>query len=588
MPGVDGLRAIAVAAVVTYHLGAAWLPGGFLGVDVFLVISGYLITSLLLAEHRAHGRIDLRRFWLRRARRLLPAVLVMIAVVLAFMVIAHPGEVGRLRGQVVAALAYVINWHFIFADVPYFEQFGRPSVLLHLWSLAIEEQFYLVWPLLLVAGLAMLRRGALLGLVALAAAGSATLAWVLWQPFTDPSRIYYGTDTRAVALLIGVALALLPAAVPAGGATPPRGTRRWAAEGLFAAAAAGVIAAMLTLGDLDERLYRGGFLIVALATAGVIAAAARPWSLPGRLLGTRPMVWVGLRSYAIYLWHWPVIMLTRPDVDVPVDGPALTALRVALTLALAALSYRYVEVPFRRHGLRGVREGIARWDARVGRPARVAAVSSFAVAVLALAVAVALMPTRLASVPGLTAGAAPAGDAREPASADRSLLFVGDSVMLGASAELRRAFGPRAVVDAAAGRRFPEGAAIVHGHLRALPDDTVVVIHLGNNDFIDPAHLDALMGDLGDVPRVLLLTVRVPLPWQDSVNRAVTAMPGRYPNVSVVDWHAHSGEPGLLVDGAHMSRRGIALYASVLTEALGAAPAGAAATQLTTHHRRTP
>ena len=226
MPGVDGLRALAVAAVVIYHLGASWLPGGFLGVDVFLVISGYLITSLLLAEHRRSGRIELRRFWLRRARRLLPALFVMIVVVLAVMVIVHPGEVARLHGAVLASFAYVANWYFAFADVSYFEQFARPSIFQHLWSLAVEEQFYLLWPPVIALGLVCLGRRWLLAGVAVLLAGSTALAWVLWEPFTDPSRIYYGTDTRAGGSSRGSSWPSCSRPARLGPAVRPRGPHR--------------------------------------------------------------------------------------------------------------------------------------------------------------------------------------------------------------------------------------------------------------------------------------------------------------------------------------------------------------------------
>ena len=226
MPGVDGLRALAVAAVVIYHLGAGWLPGGFLGVNVFFVISGYLITSLLLAEHRRTGRIELRRFWLRRGRRLLPALFVMIVVVLAVMVLVHPGEVARLRGAVLASFGYVANWYFAFAHVSYFEQFGRPSILQHLWSLAVEEQFYLLWPPIIVLGLMLLGRRWLLAGVCVLIAGSTALAWMLWAPFTDPSRIYYGTDTRAVGPARGSRPGLRAPADPAGSRQEPGGAQR--------------------------------------------------------------------------------------------------------------------------------------------------------------------------------------------------------------------------------------------------------------------------------------------------------------------------------------------------------------------------
>ncbi|MEW6583771.1 MAG: acyltransferase, partial [Actinomycetota bacterium] len=361
MPGVDGLRAVAVAAVVAFHLGAGWLPGGFLGVDVFFVISGYLITSLLLAEREATGRVDLKRFWVRRARRLLPAVFVMLAVVLAVMVVLHAGELARLRGAVAASVGYVTNWYFVAADVPYFEQFGRPSVVLHLWSLAVEEQFYLVWPPVLAVGLAVAGRRVMTAVAVAAAAGSVVLAWVMFDPFEAADRIYYGTDTRAVGLLVGVALAFR---LPAGRLGPVGARRRRVSDVVGLAAAAALAVTFVRLDETGARLYQGGFLVTALVTAALIAAAAQPGTVTGRVLGWAPFAWVGVRSYGIYLWHWPVIQLTRPDRDVPLDGPVLAAVQVALTVAVAAASYRWVEAPFRRHGLRGVRQALSpagRW-----------------------------------------------------------------------------------------------------------------------------------------------------------------------------------------------------------------------------------
>ena len=576
MPGVDGLRALAVVAVVVYHLGAAWLPGGYLGVDVFLVISGFLITSLLLAEHRRTGRIDLVRFWLRRAGRLLPAVITMIVVVLLVMLVLHTGEVARVRGQAVAALAYVSNWYFIVVDVPYFERFGRPSVYLHLWSLAIEEQFYLVWPVVL-AGVLMLVRWsrAVLGVLVVAAAiGSSVLAWVLWQPYSDPSRIYYGTDTRAVALLAGVGLALLPAA--ARGGDPRRRRVRRAVQVIGVGGLVVVLGAMAFLGDLDERLYRGGFALVAVASALLVAAAADSGMPMARLFGWRPLVWLGLRSYALYLWHWPVIALTRPHEDVPLDGLPLLLVRLVLMFALTELSYRLVEVPFRRAGLRGVREGLRAWDGRIGRPLGIAAVSGALAAMLALVGAVALVPPGTTAIPGLTADAHGATasargvpDAADPADTSPPL-FVGDSVMLGARDGLVRTFGRRSVIDAQAGRTFPEGAALVRAHLRRMPADSPVVVHLGNNSFVRPADLDALLTNLAARPRVFLVSVRVPLPWQDSVNETLRGAVARFPNVRLIDWYTASDRPGLLVDGAHMNARGVDVYTHTLTEALAA------------------
>ena len=372
-PGLDGLRAIAVIAVLLYHADLAWIPGGFLGVEVFFVISGYLITALLLAEWRQRGRIDLKTFWLRRARRLLPALYVLLVVTLAFAVVFLPGEVAGLRGDVLAAFGYVTNWYLIFGQESYFEAVGRPSLLKHLWSLAVEEQFYLIWPPVLALGLAIgatrLRRRRVLTVALSGAAASAVAMALLYTPGVDPSRIYYGTDTRATGLLCGAALAFLW--VPGDKHRPSearhyrlelpgRGRFRrwwgWAAPLLLDilgfAALGGLVWLCLRLGEFEPSLYRGGFALVGLATAATIMAVVHPSTgIGSRVLGSAPLRWVGVRSYGIYLWHWPVFMVTRPDLDVPFDGWSLLALRLGATVLLADLSYRYIETPIRRGAL---------------------------------------------------------------------------------------------------------------------------------------------------------------------------------------------------------------------------------------------
>ncbi len=588
MPGVDGLRALAVGAVVAYHFGAGWLPGGFLGVNVFLVISGYLITSLLLAELRSSGRIDLRRFWLRRARRLLPALFLMIAVVMLAMVIFHHGEVARLHGALLASFGYVANWYFAFADVPYFEEFGRPSALQHLWSLAVEEQFYLFWPPIMAIGMSMFGRRHLLTGVLVGIVGSTILSWVLWEPLKDPSRIYYGTDTRAVGLLAGVALAFL---WPAHRLRPlPPGRPRLVLDLVGVAGLIGLTILMLTLGDLDELLYRGGFLMVAVTTAALLAVVAHPSSILGRAFGLSPLVWLGVRSYGIYLWHWPVLMLSRANQDVPFGGPVLTVLQLALMLGAAYLSYRYVEQPFRRHGVAGTREAITRWSASP-RPAVRFAAPAVALGVVALAITVAVLPRETPRIPGLTGTAlakqqaanlaaarpGPGGvstarhDADAPAGQRqwRPVLAVGDSVMLGASPRLLPALGRGAVIDAHVSRQFDAGARIVRMRVAALRPRTVV-IHLGNNGFVPFAGLESLLKSLRSIPRVVLVNVRVPLRWQDSVNGALAYSARRYANVVLVDWHDASGGSGLLADGTHTTPTGARLYARMISRAVRA------------------
>ena len=375
MPGLDGLRALAVVSVLLYHGGTVWLPGGFLGVEVFFVISGYLITALLVTEWRQRGRIDLKTFWIRRARRLLPALYLVVVATLAYAVVFLPGEVAGLRGDALSAFGYFTNWYLIFGNESYFEAMGRPSLLRHLWSLAVEEQFYLIWPPIVAFGASLgarryrLRR---LTLISLAIAGLSALAMaLLYLPDVDPSRIYYGTDTRAAGLLIGAALAFVwrpggrtsregcaRLGRPRGAGSGGRFRRRWGwalpalLDVVGVAALGGLVFFCLSLDEFQPALYRGGFLVVSLTTAALILVLAHPHSRLGRfVLGWRPLCWIGERSYGIYLWHWPVFMVTRPGLDVPLDGPKLLALRLAVTVLLAHLSYRYVEEPVRSGAL---------------------------------------------------------------------------------------------------------------------------------------------------------------------------------------------------------------------------------------------
>lgn len=355
--GVDGLRAIAVMAVLFYHAEFGWALGGFLGVEMFLVISGYLITSLLLVEWLKTGRIDFKAFWFRRARRLLPAVGLLLAVVTTVSVLFYRDTVAQLFGEVVAAAGYVTNWLLIFKDVSYFESFERPSLLQHLWSLSVEEQFYVLWPILFAVGMGLLRfktkkatLRAFLGITVVGIAGSTILMAALFTPFSDPSRVYYGTDTRMAGLLVGVALALV--CIP--WRVKPAATRvRRIGINVVGFGCLAVLAVILIrMEEFAPLLYRGGFLITSLATAGLIATVVHPSGRIGALLDNRVMNWIGTRSYGIYLWHWPIFMLTRPGFEVADAPVAVFVLRTAATFAFAEVSYRLVEMPIRKLGFK--------------------------------------------------------------------------------------------------------------------------------------------------------------------------------------------------------------------------------------------
>jgi peptidoglycan/LPS O-acetylase OafA/YrhL len=360
VPGLDGLRALAVLAVIAYHEQFSWAPGGLLGVGVFFTLSGYLITSLLLGQWSADGRLHLRRFWLGRARRLLPALFVMLAVVTAWVTLADRARLAGLRGAVAAAATYSSNWYAVVQQQSYFARFAPPGPLDHLWSLAVEEQFYLVWPSLLLVGMLLLRKQREGGVVrpvstarwltlptlAMAAASALAMA-TLYQPGVDPTRVYEGTDTRAFGLLIGAALAMACA-----GRHLER-ARRAGRLALDAGGLAGLVVIGLLiwrLGQYSPFVYRGGLVLLSAATAAVVAAVACPGSLVGLILAWPPLRWIGVRSYGIYLWHYPVIVLTTPANAGP-DLPRAAA-QIAASVALAALSWRFIEEPV-RHGALG-------------------------------------------------------------------------------------------------------------------------------------------------------------------------------------------------------------------------------------------
>ncbi len=346
LPALDGLRALAVTAVVAYHLGFGWASGGFLGVDLFFVISGYLITTLLLLERAEDGRISLRTFWLRRFRRLVPPLVVMIAaVIIATRVWGVPEQWASVRGDAIGALTYVANWWFIIGGESYFDTLLGPSPLRHTWSLAIEEQWYVFWPLV-VAGLLAWRFGRRFAPLILLAAAVASAAWmaVLYNP-ADPSRVYFGTDTRAQQLLIGAALAWV---LHRRRAVFGERTDEGRSGVVPLVALLGFVAVVVIADDLDGWLYRGGFLAVSIVAAVIVAAVSRP-VVPAtmRWLQAAPLVWIGVRSYGIYLWHWPVIVFVGPPMGIEWSRGPLVALQLALTLLLTELSLWLVERPAR-------------------------------------------------------------------------------------------------------------------------------------------------------------------------------------------------------------------------------------------------
>jgi peptidoglycan/LPS O-acetylase OafA/YrhL len=423
-PALDGLRALAILTIMLFHGQVPWPRGGYLSVDLFFVLSGFLITTLLVAEWRARGRIDLASFWSGRARRLLPALLALLAGIAVYAALLAPAaRLAAVRWDALSTLLYVANWRFAFTHLSYFDQFGDASPLTHMWTLGIEEQYYLVWPLLVIAGLRLAKGNlrALLAWTLAAALGSATLMALLYRPGEDPSRLYYGTDTRAPALLLGGALAFL-LALRGGdaGPLPPR-----LVLALTLAGFGGYLAMLVLIPDTAHWMYLGGFLAAALGCAATIAVATQRGGWVQRLFSVWPLPQIGRISYGLYLWHWPIYVVLSPE-RTHLHGTALLALRFAATFVAANLSYHLLELPVRRGVLR---------RRRLARP-----VTAGAFAAVAALLVVSTGPGRVATGEGLTLSSASgpvelptqappstAGPAR-PGGGGFRVFLVGDSV----------------------------------------------------------------------------------------------------------------------------------------------------------------
>ena len=584
VPGLDGLRALSVTAVLLYHAEVTWMPGGFLGVDVFFVISGYLITSLLLAEDRNRGAVNLGQFYLRRARRLLPALFLVLTAVSLYSVIFLPDEVRALRADVVAALGYATNWWQIGQHQSYIAATGRPPLLRHLWSLAVEEQFYLLWPVAMFAMLKLWRRQRLVIIgVTCAAITASFIALVVLssgQDFTfmDPSRVYFGTDTRIFTMLIGALLAMVWS--PWKLSTKISGQARLVLDGVGGAALALLLVVFGTAHFQSNVLFRGGFLAVAVLSAIVIAVAVHPASRIGTVvLAQQPLRWLGERSYGIYLWHWPIFMVTRPGTDIDLTGWSNTALRIVLTLVAAELSYRFVEEPI-RHG------SLGRWWAGLRRATGEDRVFMWqrtvtTCAVVALGAALAAYGLSAAQPPRVESGlqflvapettttttttTVPPGESPATPAPPPGVTAIGDSVMLGAQGALEAKI-PGIRVDALKSRGFGNGLELV----RALKDSgqlsPVVVIHLGTNGVITDGQMEALQPLLADRQRVIFLNLKVPRPWEATDNDVIQRWVPKFANAVLINWNGEGSlHPELFYgDGIHVKAEGQIKYAELV------------------------
>jgi len=605
---LDGIRGLALVGVLLYHAMPGAFPGGYLGVEVFFVLSGFLIVSLLLDEERTSGAIAWLSYAGRRVRRVAPAMAAFLVALVVLGPIVASGDAFRIRGDVLWSVIGLTNWHLIRDGASYFGQLGRPPLVRHLWSLAVEIQFYAACPAL-VAVLA--RRRVRTGAAVLAGGiGASAVAMALLYRAADPSRAYYGTDTRIGALLTGALLALLVTR-----AHLDVRVWSWRHRNLMGIAGLATLVVLFTVaGETSRWMYPGGFLLCRLATVAVIVASFERGLLT-TALGSRVPRWLGTRSYSIYLWHWPFVALLRPRIDVGWSPALSVVVGLAAALVLGELSYRWVERPFLRRRQR-----------RLFTPERLPTRFRWTwamAAVVLLGFFIANLPStdpiaaslragqqvvaagqhpshgrsapRTSTVAALTGGAEapeeqpvasapvshvepvpapPPTTAPPPAPTPVAASAIGDSVMLGAAGPLQARMGPAGFIDAKVSRQFVAGVATAQqlraqGHL-----GQVVVVHLGTNGPPRTRDVDALMSVLAGVPRVLFVTVRMPRSWEAETNATIRAVPSRYPQVAIVDWYTYSDghRDWFLSDGIHLKPIGAQAYADLVEYAVSPPP----------------
>ena len=574
IPAIDGLRAIAVTAVIFYHLGFQWIPGGFLGVDLFFVISGYVITRLLLDSIARSGGLDLRGFYKARARRLLPPMVFMIVVTAFYISIWAQDSVKRFLTDTPFSLSGLMNWWLVAKEQDYFEAIGRPPLLQHTWSLAVETQFYLVWPVLLLIILKRFGKKVIpVAALAIALISGTALFLVSLQldASSSVSHVYFGTDTHSIGLFLGAALAV--SWIPQNFKSEVSNKAQNFIDFIGVFGLVGILGSFLLIDESSPTAYKIAFPLAAVFGAAIITSIVHPASRFAPILQNRVLLWIGERSYAIYLWHWVVFQITRPRVDIDGQDWALIALRILVVLALADISLKLVELPIRSGKVEYWFKGMKYRTASVRKRQKIAVISSISVLLVSL--------TALSSVAVVSSNRS-AAEFQESLQSEvvitppvsevtdraETIWLTGDSVILGirtALSEIRRLL----VVNARVGRAAPELLQEMTRDLEKAAGSTVVM-DLGNNDLLNEDTVRAIFELAKESPRVVVVNTAVPRPYRDANNELVAELAAQYSNVKIVDWNAISdGHPEYFApDGVHLVPTGVSAYVMAIDEAL--------------------
>ncbi|WP_339148674.1 MULTISPECIES: acyltransferase family protein [unclassified Sutcliffiella] len=617
--GLDGLRALAVLFVIAYHFNFSWAKGGFLGVSIFFVLSGYLITSIILPDHGERFTINLRKFWVGRMRRLLPAAYVMIMVIIVWVTLFDKELLHTVRGDAVSSLLYTSNWWFIFHEVSYFDSFGAPSPLKNLWSLAIEEQFYLIWPIVLAIGLYIFKKQSKFAIFVFGGAiFSAILMGLLYEPMADPSRVYYGTDTRSFELLMGCWLALVwPMKRLSSNKLSIK--HHLTLDIISILSLAIFIFCLLFVDEYQELLYRGGMFLICLNAMILIACICHPASFLGHLLAWKPLRWIGKRSYGIYLWHYPVMVLSTPVYQIGNPEYWLIASQLIFTFILAELSYRFIEMPIQQHGFRLFFQShfvINRIKWRSSPFARKALTGLFPLVFLVFVIgitglfideeqkdAMVSYPATVKINDGESLGKNDENKEIKESEINPSdqvidevykpeideeisqkeimntndeplhqpytgILAIGDSVMIDLAASLQKIF-PNITIDAEIGRQVSQAVKLAPSYADFNHPEKAVIIHLGTNGYFTEHQIDTLLNSFSEA-QIYLINTRVPRPWEGKVNQAFYKKAQEYENVKLVDWHSEAiDHPEYFVaDGVHLLPKGIEALTDLIHHSL--------------------
>jgi peptidoglycan/LPS O-acetylase OafA/YrhL len=568
IPAIDGLRAFAVIAVILYHLNLGWIPGGFLGVDLFFVISGYVITRLLLDSIQIRGGLDLRGFYLGRFRRLFPPLLFLVVSTLLFVGVWAPETIKRFLTDLTFVFTGTMNWWLVYRHQDYFESMSRPPLLQHTWSLAVETQFYLVWPLILFFIFKKFTRSAIpkVALIIAAASGTALFLWSIKADYSSQaqlSHIYFGTDTHSIGLFLGSALAV--SWIPQNLTTNiAKGAQNFI-DGIGLFGLFGLMASFLFIHETDATLYRLAFPIAGIFGCALIVSLVHPASRVAPLMAHPAMVWIGRRSYAIYLWHWVIFQVTRPTTDLIGANWALFSLRILIVFALSDISYRWVELPARNGTIENWFIGLKYRT----KAAQLRAKVSLCMVIVSLLTAITVISVGAVqkgeAINSTVAKSLIAAQEDVSVGTDTSGLWVvGDSVILGIRYQLAQQ-QKIAIINARVGRQANELLTVLKADLTKMAKNPVL-LDLGNNNILSESEVTQIFDLLKNQPRVVVVNTAVPRIWRDQNDNLIAQVAARYNNVRVIDWRNISqGHPEYFgPDGVHLLPEGVDAYVSAV------------------------